>query len=1185
MLRLRDVEIQGFKSFAEKTRIPFPGDIMVVVGPNGAGKSNVTDAILWALGEQSAKALRGKKMEDVIFNGTPKRPAAGSVQVLITFEEADGTKVQVGRRLLRSGDSSYLMDGRTVRLKDVHDFLIRYAISTQGNYLVEQGEVAALLKANPEERRMIFEEVAGIAHFKENRRSALSKLDSTQANLLRLNDIVTEVETQMGSLKRQASKADRFVRLSEELRDRRRSFWGRSFGKLTGQRSSLDRDLKLFSEEKQRRETALSRLQSEQEQAALRLSEHESSLSALIQSIHQKELEHERGEQEIKRRTEQIANAQGRLRQIAGDREEVRKRLATGEKELERLREELAGLERAEAGARSTSEEVLKSLEETRGKVAALEEAQRILRQHAFTQAQEQARLSSELKRHEEELRRLGEREKRLQREGDSLAAREQALQESLEAKSDEKSATDGALASAQEERASAGRQLESRTADFEAASASLAEARQRAAAAQSRLSVLTQQESALRSSAHQFLQKREAGRVHKSLAQELAGVPEALVPALSASLDGLLEGYLDSAWEGLPELLSALHAQRAGEAVFFLKDAPPKGAPRGRRALPDIKGRSEFSGWLHESPGLPEALREHLPLVALVSDASSARTLAMGVGVASVSVDGVFVHPDGWVRGGTGGQGGATLLQHERDLRSAQGDHRDATRAVSAAEEALVQARSGLETAREELERARLAETEVSGRAAVLAKDLETLESERGRIESARELYETELAQAREERAAWEPQLEAMAQAAQGSSVAAVRLEAQIKAAEVDLATAKSAQDSAHEAVADTRARWSEVNQRLQGSRETLARTERGQQELVATDARLAREADGHAARVTTLTAEVTEGDRALRGLLLHLEELRRRKVTFEEELRGLQEQVQRALQQVKDARETLEESREEVSRHEVALAGVEADLRNLVDRVGETFEETPEDLSEAFADQPSLTDDERESEQRNLSRLEQRIAELGAVNMLAREEFAELEQRFEFLSGQRKDLDEALANLQETIRKINRTTRERFMEAFESVKEHFTHLFKEVFEGGEARLSLQDEQNPLDTGVEIFAQPPGKKLQHLDQLSGGEKAMVAIALLFSLFRYRPQPFFILDEVDAPLDEANVHRFNRLLTQFRGQTQFVVVTHNKKTMEMAQVLYGVTMPEGGVSRIVSVRLAEVEEQLNAVQG
>jgi len=215
----------------------------------------------------------------------------------------------------------------------------------------------------------------------------------------------------------------------------------------------------------------------------------------------------------------------------------------------------------------------------------------------------------------------------------------------------------------------------------------------------------------------------------------------------------------------------------------------------------------------------------------------------------------------------------------------------------------------------------------------------------------------------------------------------------------------------------------------------------------------------------------------------------------------------------------------------------------------------------------------------------MEEKIQGLGAVNMLAREEYAELETRYNFLAEQRSDLEASVASLQETIRKINRTTRERFMEAFNAVKEHFAHLFKQVFEGGEARLTLLDEANPLETGVEIFAQPPGKKLQSLQLLSGGEKAMVALALLFSLFRYRPQPFFILDEVDAPLDEANINRFNRLLSQFHGQTQFMVVSHNKRTMELAQVLYGVTMAEGGVSKMVSVRMAEVAERLGMAQG
>jgi chromosome segregation protein len=1180
MLRLRDVEIQGFKSFAEKTRIPFPGDILVVVGPNGAGKSNVTDAVLWALGEQSAKALRGKKMEDVIFNGTPKRPPAGSAQVLITFEDTDGTRYQVGRRLLRSGDSSYLMDGRTVRLKDVHDFLMRYAISTQGNYLVEQGEVAALLKANPEERRMIFEEVAGIAHFKENRRSAFSKLESTQANLLRLNDIIMEVETQMGSLKRQAAKADRFVRLSDELRDRRRAFWGRSFGKLTAQRSALSRDLALLTDERQRRETALNRLQSDQEQAALRLSEHEASLSALIESIHTKDLEHERAEQEIKRRTEQIANANGRIRQIGGDREDLRKRVVLGEKELERLQEELAGLESDEASAKGTADGALTTLEAARAQVAALEERRRTLNQQSFEQAQEKARLSSELKSLEDDLRRLDERERRIDRERDGLTARQQGLAEALETRTNERERAAEVLETTRRAREEAEQRAETLQSVLEHATAALAEAKQRAAAAESRLAVLRSHEAALRSSAHAFLKERDAARVKKTLAEALARVPADLVPALSAALGDLLEGYVDTDWEGLPDLLAALQSQKAGEAVFYVK-----GAGQSDRRTPDLSGRKGFEGWLHEAQGVPKGLKEHLPLAALCADAASARALAQEARVPAVSRGGLYAHPDGWVRGGSGGKGGATLLEHERDRVAAESDHDAAILAVTAATEALDKARAEREAARAALESARPAEAEAAKSEADLSTALRSLQEEHSRLESALELNETEGAQAREEREEWEPNFKLKKEAFERAGELMARGEAQMREADEALAAAKASQDSAHEAVAETRARWSEVNQRLQACRETLDRARQSLKDLGDTDTRLAREADGHTARVATLSAEMTEADRTLRGLLLNLEELRRRKVTFEEELQGLQGGLALCGVQVKDAREALEETRAEVQRHEVALAGVEADLRNLVERVGETFEETPEALAQSFLEAPPLSDEERETEQKALAKLEQKITELGAVNMLAREEYDELEKRFGFLSEQRKDLEEAVANLQETIRKINKTTRERFMEAFEAVREHFAHLFKEVFEGGEARLSLQDEQNPLDTGVEIFAQPPGKKLQHLDQLSGGEKAMVAIALLFSLFRYRPQPFFILDEVDAPLDEANVHRFNRLLAQFRGQTQFVVVTHNKTTMEMAEVLYGVTMPEGGVSRVVSVRLAEVEEQLGLAGG
>lgn len=1176
MLKLRDIELCGFKSFPDRTRVPLPGDVLVVVGPNGAGKSNVTDAVLWALGEQSAKTLRGHKMMDVIFVGTHKRPASGMAEVLLTFQDGDGTRFQVGRRLLRSGESTYLMDGRPVRLKDMQDFMMRYAISTHGSFLVEQGRVDALLQTNPEERRIIFEEVAGIAHFKENRRTALQKLESTQANLLRINDIIAEVETQMGSLKRQASKADRFVRLSGELRDRRRTFWGRSFGKFTAQRAALSGDLDLFREERERRETALARLSSELEQAGARHSEHETSVADLIQAIHLKEMEAQRMEEENKRRTDGILSARTRLRQLASDREEVKKRIEAAREEAERLNVECQELAGAEEGARAAADQARARVEETKARGESLESAQQALRQRAFALAQEHSHLAAGNARLEEDLRRHGEHEKRLQREEEGLTAREASLEARREELEGQKVQFDQNASAAQAERTAAQAALAETQSALEAAGGELATARQAVAAAESRLKVLVDHEASLRSSAHRFLKEKDPARAGTTLAESLGGVPDAIVPALSAALSGLLDGYLDSEWLGLDEVLARLRGEKAGEAVFLLGGH----APAAREIPPGIAQKPGFLGWLHEAEGLPEALQPRLPLVALAQDAQGAYRMAREDRVPAVSREGLFVHPDGWVRGGAGGPGGASLLEHERERRRSEKALAQDLKRRDAAESRHEGLKAELEQRKVTLAAASAAEEEALRTSTALARDLDALADEARRHASSRTLLEQEMAQAREDRSAWEDQRKESAAGLARAAEAKKAIDEELRKGEEALAAARAEQERLHEGVAETRARLSEVSERFKAAQDARQRARDLAAELVATEARFDREAQGQQGRVESLTGEVTEADRALRTLLLALDESRQRKSRFDEELRTLAEEVQRAQHQVKSAREALDEAREEVNRNELALATVDSDLRNLVERMGEVFEEEPSALAGAYSEMEPLSDEERQEEHRVLQKLEEKINDLGAVNMLAREEYAELEKRFEFLSTQRADLEEAVASLTETIRKINRTTRERFMEAFTAVQGHFAHLFKEVFEGGEARLSLLDEANPLDTGVEIFAQPPGKKLQNLQALSGGEKAMTAIALLFSLFRYRPQPFFILDEVDAALDEANINRFNRLLDQFRGQTQFVVVSHNKRTMEMAEFLYGVTMPEGGVSRVVSVRLAEVEERL-----
>ncbi|MEW5765223.1 MAG: chromosome segregation protein SMC [Acidobacteriota bacterium] len=1176
MLRLKEIELAGFKSFADRTRVPIPEDLLVVVGPNGSGKSNVTDAILWALGEQSPKSLRGHKMQDVIFNGSHKRPPSGMAEVLMTFTDGDGGRLQVGRRLVRTGESAYLMDGRSVRLKDVHEFLQRHAVSTQGSFLVEQGRVEALLVASPEERRMIFEEVAGIAHYKENRRSALQKLDATQANLLRLNDILLEVEGQMASLKRQAAKADRFVRLSDERRARQRRLWGRLYGQLSGRRAALQRDGNLLQSERERREAAASALEAELEAARLSLHEHEVSLQAIVGALHERDLSRERAEQEIARRTDQILAARNRQRQISADREDLARRVSAGAKELERLSAEVDRLAAEEASALAAVAKAQEALEECRRAVETLERERETLRQKTFAQAQEHSRLSAVSSRLEEDLRKAAERERRLQREEESLREREAAAEASWTDLAARKEEAEAALSRCREEAEVRSKEAVGLESQVRLAQEALAAARKDLAVAESEVRVLEEHAAALRSSAHSLVSARLPGAGERGLARLLAPAPEGLLPALAAVLGDLLAGYVDAPWESLPDLIGALGTERAGQAVFFLPGAggphPPK-APKGTL------------GYLHEQEGLPEEVRRLIPRALLTRTAEAARQTASATGFPAVSLDGVLVHPDGWVRGGSGGTGASSLLEHEHRLRQAARAAKEASRAVVRAEEQEAAAVRAAEEGRIALEAARLAEKRAAEAQALLERDAMNLDGERRRLAASRDLLEGEVLQAREERESFEAQRKDLAARIEASDRARREADAALQASEERHARARAALEAAHEAVAESRARHSEVSQRHRSAQNARKHAEEAKAQLSATDGRLASEFSDLSERVSALEKAVTSGQQELRTLILALEGDRDRKRRSEEDHARLSEELSRIEERVREARESAAEVREEHARVEVEHATVAADLKNLQSRLEESFEESPEDLAREFAGEPPLSPEERDEETKALARLEGRIQELGELNLAARSEYAELEQRHGFLSAQRKDLEDAVASLNETIRKINRTTRDRFMEAFNAVQEHFGHLFRQVFEGGEARLSLLDETNPLDTGVEIYAQPPGKKLQSLQLLSGGEKAMVALALLFGLFLYRPQPFFVLDEVDAPLDEANITRFSRLLTQFRGRTQFLVVSHNKRTMELADVLYGVTMAEGGVSRLVSVRLGDVEPYLGPQNG
>lgn len=1174
MLRLRNIELSGFKSFADRTSIPLPEDVLVIVGPNGSGKSNITDAILWALGEQSAKVLRGRKMQDVIFGGSRKRQPAGSTEVMLTFEFTEGRKVRIGRRLVRTGESSYMMDGRSVRLKDIHDFILRNGISKQGSFLVEQGRVEALLSASPEERRLLFEEVAGIAHYKENRKSALQKLDAAEGNLLRLTDVISEVDQQRRALKRQATQADRYVKLTEDLRERKKTFWGRSCALFLVQKSDLENECSLLRSEREKRSVLLDRRQADLEQAREKLNAHETSLQVLVRSLHENELLHERKEQENKRRADKILTSRQRIRQIAVDREELDSRVKTARETHGKLAAKVLSLEEKSKKAVAEADEAALHLETGRERVLSAEKKLKALRSEAFEQAQARSNYSTNLQRLSDDLKRMHSRKARMSREEDELASRLEETAETIRRFNDEVGAAREAVMKSTGERDKLEKLLLEKRSGLKRAEEELDRARTSLAVAERGLEVLLESESSLRSSAHTFLLERAAKRVKKSLAAYLASAPEDLVAPLSAVLGDLLEGYTDQEWKGLPEVISLLRENRAGQAVFFLKEQ------RAEKSV-KLEGVPGFLGWLKEASGIPSELKPLLPVVAMVETAEDALSLVSSRDIPAVTPDGLYVSTGGWIRGGAASGAGPSLLEFERKKKIGAEEIEELRRKTTAAENAVKTAATALDDASVGLSSSGEAVEVAKETLSALERKLEEAIREEKRLTASRDLLEDEAIQVEEEKASMLEKKLDFEKLLEESELARKDIDKRTKDTESAIEKARESLEAAHEKVAESRAAMGETVQALEGTRAAASTSAEHLEELLETGRRLDEEKGSLEKKIADLTGEVTGGDRELRDVLLKIGDQRENRARYEEDMVRFGKEVEECEDRVKEVRTTVDQVREELSELERELASVDAELRGLSDRVVENFEESMEELAALYTNSEPLGEEERESLQASISRLEDKIARMGAVNLLARDKYDELQTRWEFLNGQKKDLEGSVLSLKETINKINKTSRERFMEAFKAVGEHFSHLFREVFEGGEARLSLIDENDPLETGVEVYAQPPGKKLQSLRLLSGGEKAMVALALLFGLFRYRPQPFFILDEVDAPLDEANINRFNRLLTKFQGQTQFIIVSHNKRTMEIGQVLYGVTMSESGVSRLVSVRMADIEKEVH----
>jgi len=1179
-MRLESVALHGFKSFAEKTVLKATPGITAIVGPNGCGKSNISESVRWALGEQSAKSLRGQRMEDLIFHGSASRKPVGFAEVELTFSN-DGvlsvpwTEVAVSRRLYRTGESEYFLNKNLSRLRDILDLFAGTGANPRAYSVMDQDKLNHVLTAKPHERRVFIEEAAGIARYKQQRNETQGKLDAARQNLVRVRDVMDEVRRQLASLERQAKKAQQYKTLQTEKRDLGLALVAADYAGLAGEGARLAAELVRVRDGEQGLRTSLASLAAREARAREALQESEHRLSDLRQAVAkvQGELERllERREQmgvqirelgdENVRLDEEVRATTERLSSIVSEREEVRRAL----RDAEQL-----------AADRSRASAEFESAVERQRAALALE------RDHAEALRLEQTRLAAEridLMRSAGELR---EREAQLGRRAERLAAElAQARTEADRLVSERAALTvvrnraAAEFTSLEEER----RRLDAEEADETRrsieAEARLADARVAWAARRSSFEALSELERAREGYGAGvravFAQDRRVALpgVVGTVA-DLLEVPPGMERAIEAVLGERLQWVVVERFEHARTAVAYLRDHGLGSATFLpLEHLPVADGPG-----PDDNGVR----WVTRSvsANAPHLVHHLLAQVAIVDHLDEAEALWRRNGVVATYVTrgGEVLGPTGRLHGGENRASAATehsLLARKRQLRDLEGEVQRLCAVVDAGQTEVTTLGASVVALREQSAglgrsvQARLAER-LAGekdleRAAQeherVQRHLETISAESRQV--AREAEETgatlarltqRIAVARDAEEAIEAAAARVREAIEGAQADETALGAELTACRVDLASATERV----EALGRELPRLDEIGRDLA---QRLAQAGQRQTQLAERRAWLADERERTDLAAREVAVERDRTDAAARQATEENDGLASELRAVEHDSRGAESELGRLV----------------ASAHEIDIHSTECRVRR---------EELGQEAWRVYGvDAPALLarhDPARDLDgvRDRVADLEERLAAIGPVNLVADDEYRELDERLTFLRAQHDDLTASIKDLEKALRGMTRTAQDRFVQAFDEINGHFGRLFERLFEGGRAELRLVEADeggDPLDTGVELMAQPRGKRLQAVTLLSGGERALTGLALLFAIFYFRPSPFCVLDEVDAPLDDANIHRFLRVLRELTGQTQFLVITHNRKTMEAADVLYGVTMEEPGLSTLVSVNL------------
>ncbi|WP_438446794.1 chromosome segregation protein SMC [Gorillibacterium sp. sgz5001074] len=1190
---LKRIELSGFKSFADKTELEFVQGITAVVGPNGSGKSNISDGIRWVLGEQSAKSLRGGKMEDVIFAGSDARKAVNYGEVSLTLDNSDKalpldySEVTVTRRVHRSGDSEYLINKQSCRLKDITELFMDTGIGKEAYSIIGQGRIEEILSTKSEDRRGIFEEASGIVKYKSRKKEAERKLADTDQNLVRIHDLVSELEDQIVPLEEQSRKAYRFKELREALKTVEISVYVHQIDAIYSQWTETNNRIEELRKQQLELSTVVGAHDAQLEThrwETRRLDEELEKLQETLLTISE-EFEKCEGQGEVLReRRKNLSSNRLQMEQVVGSQEKrladkqtelaecndriavVRERLAECKAALKAEEEKLLGVE---GGTRSDEEERLKGeLLDTLNRLAQVRNEARYAEQQIETLSRRGVRLEDERVKWTAQLQELASRKEELDRK-------------LLEARMESETLRQQFLELTQSMRSKQGL--------LEEVQGAVRKWEQKLDALTSRRDTMREMQNDYDGFMHGVKEVLKAKNrpqdglrgIHGAVA-ELVKVPAEVELAMETALGGAMQHIVVENEANGREAIAFLKRKQFGRATFLPLDVIRA------RSIPEHEARSVagMDGFVGLAVDLVQFAPVYKDIVgSLLGNVIVADRLEDANRIAArcqyryrvVTLEGDVVNPGGSMTGGSQQKKSSNLLGRQRqieeldqEIKTSIAQLNDLKRKAQTMKVELVHDNDKLEELRQIGEAKR-------GEEQRYAAEVAPLEKEWNNATEQLSVYSQDGEALTVEAADYEiRKMKALQEAAELERLEK-ELQDAIREAELFRKASESAKDELVSQLTELKVQAASVTQEqesLVGQAQRLKNEFGALEQELAVNREMMRQLDGDIG--------VNEQEIVKQTELLNDLSLRKRQVTAENEFKRAEraewlKKLEEEENHTRDQRVALKKVEEELHQGEVRANRLDVELENILKKLGEEYE-----LSYELAKTRYPAPEDVPAAQLRVRELKREIHALGEVNMGAIDEYARVKERYEFLDAQKKDLLEAKTSLYTVIREMDEEMSKRFRTTFDQIRSHFVVVFAKLFGGGRADLVMVDPSMPLDTGIEIIAQPPGKKTQNLQLLSGGERALTAIALLFAILHVKPVPFCVLDEVEAALDEANVARYAGYLREFSDATQFIVVTHRKGTMEEADVLYGVTMEEGGVSKLVSVRLEEMDEAVSA---